>query len=74
MTEQGPFRPRENGQLRHNEYSWNKLANMVFIEQPVGVGFSVASSGAIQYGDAQVIPVAFSLCTTAPANHTMPDV
>jgi carboxypeptidase C (cathepsin A) len=40
MTEQGPFRPDINGNLDQNPYAWNKIANMVFLEQPVGVGFS----------------------------------
>jgi carboxypeptidase C (cathepsin A) len=40
LTEQGPFRPDANGKLKMNEWRWNKIANMVFLEQPVGVGFS----------------------------------
>jgi carboxypeptidase C (cathepsin A) len=40
MTEQGPFRPDADGKLQPNMYAWNKIANMVFLEQPVGVGFS----------------------------------
>lgn len=39
-TEQGPFRPLADGSLALNEYAWNKIANVVFIEQPAGVGFS----------------------------------
>eukprot|EP01035_Chromulina_nebulosa_P020399 gene20399-26470_t len=40
MTEQGPFRPLADNTLKLNDYAWNKVANMVFIEQPTGVGFS----------------------------------
>ncbi|CAE7197072.1 SCPL26 [Symbiodinium natans] len=53
LTEQGPFRVRPDGEtLTLNRYAWNKIANMVFIEQPVGVGFSKANDGT-QYGDQQ---------------------
>jgi len=44
LTEQGPFRPMEDGSLKFNEWNWNQNANMVFIEQPVGVGFSYADN------------------------------
>lgn len=40
MMEQGPFKPNSNGTLSLNKYSWNTVSNMIFIEQPVGVGFS----------------------------------
>jgi len=41
LTEQGPFRATNKDlSLSWNDYSWNKIANMVFIEQPCGVGFS----------------------------------
>ena len=43
MTEQGPFRPDADGNLLPNLYAWNKIANMVFLEQPVGVGFSYSN-------------------------------
>ena len=51
MTEQGPFRPSKGGNLTLNENRWNKAANMVFIEQPLGVGFSYTSDPNIKYGD-----------------------
>ena len=44
LTEQGPFRPDENGRLQMNDWRWNKIANMVFLEQPVGVGFSYSDN------------------------------
>jgi carboxypeptidase C (cathepsin A) len=44
MMEQGPFRPDEKGNLQSNAYAWNKIANMVFLEQPVGVGFSYSNN------------------------------
>lgn len=40
LTEQGPFRPNKDGTLSLNKYAWNLVANMVFIESPVSVGFS----------------------------------
>jgi len=52
MTEQGPFRPTADGKLVANPHSWNKVANMIFIEQPAGVGFSTVS-GPMNYTDAQ---------------------
>jgi carboxypeptidase C (cathepsin A) len=54
MTEQGPFRPSANGtKLIVNNFAWNKIANVVFIEQPVGVGFSTTTDENIAYGDSQ---------------------
>jgi len=40
LQEQGPFRPNRKLELIKNDYHWSRTANMVFIEQPVGVGFS----------------------------------
>lgn len=43
--ELGPFLVRGNGtQLILNKYSWNKAANMLFLEAPVGVGFSYTNN------------------------------
>lgn len=53
LSEQGPFRVAAGGRaLELNNFTWTKVANMVFIEQPVGVGFSEARAK-IDYGDAQ---------------------
>eukprot|EP01084_Bolivina_argentea_P096298 173126_1 len=43
LTEQGAFRIQPNGTLSLNQYRWNKYVNIVFIEQPIGVGFSTST-------------------------------
>ena len=54
LTEQGPFRPDAQGNLQLNDWRWNKIANMVFLEQPVGVGFSYSdNSDDYKIGDSQ---------------------
>ena len=54
--EHGPFQFRTlgeskesythfNGNMKRNPYSWNKKANVVYVEQPPGVGFSYRPDG-----------------------------
>ncbi|KAK4264563.1 hypothetical protein QN277_025722 [Acacia crassicarpa] len=48
FSENGPFRP--NGKvLIENKYSWNKEANMLYLETPVGVGFSYAKGSSSHF-------------------------
>ncbi|CAH8290731.1 unnamed protein product [Eruca vesicaria subsp. sativa] len=43
--EVGPFRVGSDGKTLHNKlYAWNKLANLLFLESPAGVGFSYTNS------------------------------
>lgn len=39
-AEHGPFYFSADGKVSPNNYSWNKLANILYVEQPAGVGFS----------------------------------
>ena len=50
FTEHGPFyvEPGELLNLRE-PFSWNKFANVVYLEQPTGVGFSLSTSDQYDY-------------------------
>ncbi|EXC33987.1 Serine carboxypeptidase-like 34 [Morus notabilis] len=44
--ELGPFFPQNGGKpkLKFNPYTWNNAANLLFLESPVGVGFSYTNT------------------------------
>ncbi|KAL5546696.1 hypothetical protein UlMin_006383 [Ulmus minor] len=44
FTEHGPFLPTNGKTLIKNEYSWNREANMLYLESPAGVGFSYSAN------------------------------
>ncbi|XP_052184547.1 serine carboxypeptidase-like 45 [Diospyros lotus] len=48
FSENGPFRP-SGKVLVKNEYSWNREANMLYLETPIGVGFSYSTDSSL-YG------------------------
>jgi serine carboxypeptidase-like clade 2 len=43
MIEFGPWRPVSNGSVVSNPFSFTKIASIVFLEQPAGVGFSYST-------------------------------
>ncbi|KAI3525873.1 hypothetical protein L1887_05002 [Cichorium endivia] len=45
FVEHGPFKP-SRGELVKNDYSWNKEANMLYLDTPAGVGFSYSDEKA----------------------------
>ncbi|KAL2939077.1 Serine carboxypeptidase-like 34 [Bienertia sinuspersici] len=61
--ELGPFFPEgSKPKLKLNKYSWNKAANLLFLESPVGVGFSYSntSTDINELGDAIVAKDAYN--------------
>lgn len=38
--ENGPFSINDDLSLKNNTYSWNDVATVVYVDQPVGTGFS----------------------------------
>ncbi|KAI5120253.1 hypothetical protein M0805_004589 [Coniferiporia weirii] len=44
LLENGPLHVTESGSMTPNNYSWDKLVDYVWVDQPVGTGFSTADS------------------------------
>ena len=44
LMEIGPYRVKEDGKLRYNNGSWDQFANLLFVDNPVGTGFSYVDS------------------------------
>ncbi|KAK9090663.1 hypothetical protein Sjap_023840 [Stephania japonica] len=44
FMEHGPFRPTDDGLLMKNKHSWNLESNMLYVESPIGVGFSYSNT------------------------------
>ncbi|TKR58553.1 hypothetical protein L596_029982 [Steinernema carpocapsae] len=54
LNEMGPYVVNKDGKtLRKNDYAWNHLANVIYIEAPAGVGFSYATDGNTTTNDFQ---------------------
>ncbi|KAI0284168.1 Alpha/Beta hydrolase protein, partial [Russula brevipes] len=46
LFELGPCQIANKGKnTTHNPHSWNERANIIFLDQPIGVGFSYSSDG-----------------------------
>ncbi|KAF2642107.1 carboxypeptidase Y-like protein A [Massarina eburnea CBS 473.64] len=45
FMELGPGSITKDGKVKHNDFSWNSNASVIFIDQPVNVGYSYSSGG-----------------------------
>lgn len=55
LAENGPFHVNDDGNTLYiNKYSWNKIANMLYLESPAGVGYSYSDSGNYTTNDKEV--------------------
>ncbi|XP_026205573.1 lysosomal protective protein isoform X1 [Anabas testudineus] len=55
LTEHGPFLIQDDGvTLHYNSNSWNKIANMLYLESPAGVGFSYSDDQKYATNDTEV--------------------
>ncbi|KAJ7112959.1 alpha/beta-hydrolase [Mycena epipterygia] len=44
MTENGPLQVTGNYSIVQNDFSWNKLADTIWVDQPVGTGYSTSDA------------------------------
>jgi len=44
LMEVGPYRMKDSNTLVENEASWHEFANLLFVDQPVGTGFSYVNT------------------------------
>ena len=52
LGENGPvIFDRDSGEMKLNPFSWNKNSNLLFIEQPAGVGFSETNDTEFEWND-----------------------
>uniref|UniRef100_A0A669BEW6 Carboxypeptidase n=1 Tax=Oreochromis niloticus TaxID=8128 RepID=A0A669BEW6_ORENI len=55
LSENGPFHVNDDGAtLYENKFSWNKIANVLYVESPAGVGYSYSDDEKYATDDDQV--------------------
>lgn len=44
LMEVGPYKMKDNHTLEYKDGSWDEFANLLFVDQPVGTGFSYVNT------------------------------
>ena len=44
LMEIGPYRLKDDAHLRYNDGSWDEFTNLLFIDNPVGTGYSYVNT------------------------------
>ncbi|XP_053145457.1 lysosomal protective protein-like isoform X2 [Hemicordylus capensis] len=58
LMEHGPFTIQPDGTtLKYNNYAWNKLAHILYLDSPIGVGYSTSDSKDYRTNDTEVARV-----------------
>ncbi|KAI9336235.1 serine carboxypeptidase-domain-containing protein [Zopfochytrium polystomum] len=58
FEENEPFLIQDDGSFIQNEYAWNTVANLLYVEQPVGTGFSFADK--LAYNELEIADTFYS--------------
>ncbi|ORZ39255.1 Alpha/Beta hydrolase protein [Catenaria anguillulae PL171] len=54
LLENGPMLVDANGNLRENPHSWHKHANILYVDQPVGTGFSFSTTSKLVHDQVEM--------------------
>ena len=49
MMEIGPYRLKDEETLEYNDGSWDEFANLLFVDNPVGTGYSYVDGDSYQH-------------------------
>jgi cathepsin A (carboxypeptidase C) len=56
FTQNGPFRVLPNGRkVTYDEYSWNSVSNVLYVDSPAGVGFSYSENNDYKTSDDETL-------------------
>lgn len=63
MYENGPYQLNEDGTVTEREHAWTNEFHMLYVDSPVGVGYSYSSKGTIQDKMEDVVESLYQLIT-----------